>query len=179
LYAIAAKSFRVSTWLAVYQRVYTSPPITFDDFDPSVLEGHSLIYLCLHGLSGQDYLYGDEYATALSGDQIRSANLGGAIVYNAGCWGIGPISDALLAAGASTVIADSDANWAGWNWRGPTGANAFGKFFLRGLHKGWSTGGAFQYAYDSYSEQARSSYDAELLRTMCILGDTSIALGGT
>lgn len=133
------------------------------------MSGARLVYLCLHGLEGQDYLWGDNWANAMAAEQIAQADLRGAVVYLAVCWGVGPISAAFLEAGASAVIADEDKNYTGV--LAPTGANGLGRLVLRGLRRGETAEVALARARDQYARQARDARDLALLGSYRLLGD--------
>lgn len=141
MYVLAARSQMLPVWLATGQLPLTSPPVTASSFDG--LSG-DLVYVCLHGVAGQPYWYGDDMVTAVTAKQVRASDLSGATVYLAGCFGRGPMSDALLAAGAAYVVGDSDAAWAGRLW--PTGSNALGKYFLHWHRRGWPAVGSLEQA---------------------------------
>lgn len=162
--ALAAREFRWGTALAAGAWPRAFPPGRVDTFDPAVLEGHDLIYVCLHGLRGQPYLYGDRFETAISADQIRAARLGGAVVYMAGCFGDGPVADAFLDAGALAVVGDRDTTWAGTHW--PLGSNRLGRLFVRSMRLGMSPYNAFSYARDAFRATSRDARDQAILGTV-------------
>src|SRR3990167_1386477 len=99
MYVLAARSWALSTWLATGRRPVLAPPLRAATFDPSVLVGQDLVYVCLHGLPGQPYWYGSDWSTAVTADQLRRVDLSGVIVYAAGCFGQGPMAAAMGDAG--------------------------------------------------------------------------------
>lgn len=129
----------------------TFPPMTYDRFRPEMLEpGRDeamspgggavsdrrsrprLLYLKFHGLPDQPYLYGDEWATAISATQIRGADLAGVVVYAPTCWlPQTPVLTALLEAGAEAVIAGYGSNFAYSRGRHALGGADLLGWFLR------------------------------------------------
>lgn len=92
----------------------TSPPMRVADFNPAWLEGHDLLYFRLHGVRGSSAWFGDADLPALVPAQVRVADLGGAVVVAANCWGAenARMVQALYEAGASVVIAGGGLNLA-------------------------------------------------------------------
>jgi hypothetical protein len=94
-------------------RILTSPPITILDFKPEMIQGADLLYLKLHGLPAQAYLYGDGWTTAVSANQIATADLTGCTVFAAVCHlPDSPMLQAFFNAGARAVIAGHGSNYA-------------------------------------------------------------------
>lgn len=95
----------------------TSPPVSLADFDPHHLEGHALLFFKLHGQLGDSFWYGDGAVAACSAEQLGQARLSGALVFAANCWGgpASPMVQALLAAGAASVVTGEGVNYAGVN----------------------------------------------------------------
>ncbi len=116
-FCFAAKSFEKSAAAMAGVKPLTSPPITFRSFDPQLLEGYDLLFFKLHGLARQPYWYGDGFISACSADQLRTAELSGALVFAANCFGgaESPMVKALLEAGAAAVITGEGLNYAGTN----------------------------------------------------------------
>lgn len=162
--ALSAREFRMGTALAAGAWPVAFPPGRADTFDPRLLEGRELIYVCLHGLANQPYLYGDRFETALSTDQVRTASLGGAVVYMAGCYGDGPVAEAFLSAGASCVVGDRDLTWAGAWW--PMGSNRLGRLFVRELRRGGSPLAAYRRARATFAATSTDPRDAAILDTV-------------
>ncbi len=169
VYSLAARQFAISTWIAAGVRPRTGPPITVDAFRPHDMDGAALVYICCHGLPNQPYWYGDRFSTLASAAQVRLAKLDGAIAYLAGCYGIGPMSDALLEAGAACVVADRDANWSGLFL--PRGSNELGRMFVAALRGGATAARALDVSRRGYGARHREARDAELLATMELVGD--------
>jgi len=171
---LAARSFSIATWIATGVRPRTSPPLTMATFDPHEMDGSALVYVCTHGLPGQPYLYGDGLETMCSAEQVRQARLDGAICYLAGCHGVGPMSDAFVAAGAACVVADRDSNWSGLFW--PAGSNLLGRSFVRRLRRGEPAGEALAAALFDYERRHTAPRDVELVGSMVLVGDGSARL---
>jgi len=166
---LAARQFWLSTALATRAWPKASPPLTADAFDPNLLGGQDIIYICAHGMAGGNILWGDNFTPMLSDNQIREARLAGALVWLGGCWGLGSISDAFLAAGAAAVVADQDVNWAGPLW--PTGSNRLGQLWLAGVRRGRTAKGALDEAIETYAARHRGPRDDELLASVRLVGD--------
>lgn len=166
---LAARQLRLSTAIATRQWPYVSPPARAETFDTARLDGQDIIYVCAHGLSGADFLCGDNGTIMLTGGQIEAARMPGAVVWLGGCYGFGPLSDAFLAAGAAAVVCDRDVNWAGPLW--PTGSNRLGQLFLAELYRGRTVGVALDMAMNVYAARYHGPRDAELLATMTLVGD--------
>lgn len=165
--ALSAREFRLGTALAAGAWPVSFPPGRADTFDPALLQGRDLIYVCLHGLPNQPYLYGDKFETALSAEQIRTVNLGGAVVYMAGCYGGGgPIADAFSEAGAVCVVGDRDLTWAG-TWL-PLGSNRLGRLFVRRLRAGDGPDDAFERACQAFDASSTDPRDQAILDTVFI-----------
>ena len=95
--------------VGIYPRL--CPPIHAACIAPRNLERYDLLYLMLHGMPDQPYLYGDRWETALSAETVRSANLTGSVVYSGACHlAESPMLQAFLAAGA-VVIGGSGRNY--------------------------------------------------------------------
>lgn len=115
VFAYCADSFADAARLAVGVEPVTSPPVFAASFEPAWLAGHDLVYFDLHGQPGEAVWYGDVGA-ALTADQVRQADLGGAVVLALSCY-LGdddsPMLDALLDAGAGAVIGGPGRNYGG------------------------------------------------------------------
>lgn len=82
----------------------TSPPVVMGSLDLTKLEGHEMLYIRLHGVEGQPYLYGDPgWVTAISVKQIERLNLAGCEVFLEGCFGA-QFAEAFKKAGALAVV---------------------------------------------------------------------------
>lgn len=169
-YALAARRFWLSTAFAAGAR----PRVASPGLDAREMDGADLVYICVHGLHGQPYWYDDTFATVLSAEQLRQARIPGAIVYLAGCYGIGPMSEALLEAGAAAVVADRDINFSGF-WL-PLGSNALGRLFVKELKAGHAVGAALNDAKWGYRYAHSSPRDLALLDTVELVGDAGAQL---
>ena len=143
-------------------------------FRPETINGRDLVYICLHGLPDQPYLYASDWSTAVSADQLRAARLDGAVVYMAGCFGQGPVAEALLAAGAQAVVGDADSTWAGYVL--PTGSNALGRLFVAGVRRGETVREALNGARRQFLAADPSKRALALAETVSILGESSARL---
>lgn len=142
----------------------TSPPTTCDTFEPGWLEERDLIVIDLHGERGLDYWYAivdgpiPERIVALRADQIRQADLDGAVIFATSCY-LGeedsPMLQALLDAGAGTVIGGAGENWAGA--RKVAGAGLLALFFRMFLEAGVSPLKALHTAKQSMQIVAKNS----------------------
>lgn len=175
-YALAARQYRFATWLAASAWPRTGPPETAESFRPSDMDGADLIYVCCHGLPDQGWWYGDRMESIASADQVRLCRIEGAICYLAQCYGIGPMSDALLEAGAACVVADADVTHSGFFL--PKGANALGRMFVRNLKLGAPAGEALGAAKMEYGRRNTKSQDVALLATVSLVGDSGATLRG-
>lgn len=154
--AYCAASFEESVIRAAGVKPLLSPPINLARFDPRWLTGYEFLYFKLHGLPSEQFWYGDKWQTALSADQLRQANLTGAVVFVANCHLYqlspvdptitypGPMLTALLAAGAYAVAGGPGINYA----RSSTvhGADRLGLHFRRWLERGFPPKLAFSLA---------------------------------
>jgi len=135
---------RSMRWVAGVEPV-TCPPTTCATFEPGWLEYQDLIVIDLHGERGLDYWFAvvdgplPGRVVALRADQIRQADLDGAVVFATSCY-LGeddnPMLQALLEAGASYVIAGDGENYAGA--RKIAGAGLLAIFFRMFLEAGAS-----------------------------------------
>jgi len=136
-FAYCDASFERSVLRAAGVVPLLSPPCVADTFDPALLAGRDLIYFKLHGLPGEIYWYGDGWLTALRLDQIQAADLTGAVVFVANCFGLTDAGEpdvmvqALLDAGARAVVAGAGENWGAL--RGVTGPDLLGQWMRRGM----------------------------------------------
>jgi len=116
----------------------TSPPMTAANFSPEWLEGHDLLYFRLHSLRNRGIKgwFGEGWSGlqfALSETQVLAADLGGAIVVVANCYGGDgdPMIAALYKAGARAVIAGKGPNVAAA--RRVVGTDMLVRWVIRGL----------------------------------------------
>jgi len=92
-----------------------------------------LLYFDLHGRPGAGFWHGDDGIVALTAEQVRSVDLGGAVVFALNCYladSCSPMMDSLLDAGASYVIGGDGQNWAGTS-SALYGASLLGLWFRR------------------------------------------------
>jgi hypothetical protein len=128
VFAYCCAEFAGVTRRAAGVSPFLSPPVTANSFGPAILNGFDFYYFDLHGDLGGDFWYTVVAGTrvpSLTADQVRGANMQGAIVFAAGCY-LGdensPMLDALLAAGARYVIGGAGRNYgpqAGWLYGAP------------------------------------------------------------
>lgn len=162
VYALAARPFRWSTWLAAGVWPVTSPPAVDGSLDVGPMARASLIYLCLHGYEGDSMLYGgDGDLPCLAADMIPDLPLR-PVVYLAGCWGSGLMSAAFLDRGASAVVADRNVNWSGRFL--PTGSNGLGRRFVEFIGQGLGPAEALAEAKLRY--RPRTDRDVALLESV-------------
>lgn len=146
VFAYCAETFIDSVRKAAGVEPVTCPPWDAVTFDVSQLEGNDLLYFDFHGLPGAAYWFEElqqagmimaERVKALTADQVKSVDLGGAVVFALSCY-LGdedsPMLDALLSAGASYVVGGEGKNWAAT--KRVTGANRLGRHFRKALERG-------------------------------------------
>jgi hypothetical protein len=146
VFAYCAKSFEQNVRRVAGVQPLTCPPVSLETFSSEVLEGHDLLYFKLHGLPGQSYWYGDNLITAISADQIRQADLGGAGVFVANCFTSreSPMFQALREAGARWIISGEGENYA--SSQTIAGVDLLGLYFRRLLGLGLGAARAFKWA---------------------------------
>lgn len=144
-FAYCAKTFAPAMARVAGITPVTCPPWNAFTFRPQWLEGRELIYFDLHGLPGLDHWFEEVPSpmlnipgrtVAITAEQIRSVDLGGAVVFCLSCyleWG-SPMLEALLAANASYVIGGEGLNWGGTHQL--MGADLLGLWFRRALERG-------------------------------------------
>jgi len=124
-------------------RPLTSPPLTASTLKSEQLEAE-VLYIRLHGLRDQAYLYGDPgFFTALSIAQMQDLRLPGSLVFMEGCYGL-QFAEAFLRSGARSVIGNSNPTWGRRWFLGP--ANIVGRNWLRNLKQGATMQDALQAA---------------------------------
>ncbi|KKN73393.1 hypothetical protein LCGC14_0400960 [marine sediment metagenome] len=134
--AYSTRAWRISTWRTTGAWPITSPPRSPIDHPLNDLLDADVIYIRLHGLGDQPYLYGDPgLPTALSARQIRETGLTGQVIFLEGCFGA-QIADAFLEAGATTVVGNSGITWGRRFFLGP--AQVVGKTWLKAFEAGLS-----------------------------------------
>jgi len=133
VFAYCTTSARRAVSAATGVSPLSSPPALAATFEPLWLEGHDLLYFRLHGKPGANAWYNDAGSAALTEDQVLAADLGGAVVVVANCYGDGgPMVRALYAAGATAVIAGP--NYAAV--RRVVGADLLVRWVILGLRMG-------------------------------------------
>jgi hypothetical protein len=139
LAVLCAKSWWISTYRATGARPYTSPPLVAQTIDLNKLVA-PLVYIRLHGIAGQPYLYSDPgWQTTLSAAQIALTNWKGALVFMEGCYG-GLMADAFLEGGARAVAGAGKSTWGKRYGIGPS--SQVGREWLRLIRKGEMMGAA-------------------------------------
>lgn len=111
--AYCARSFYRSVHLAAGVKPLTCPPLTLHTVDLAALEAADFLYLKLHGFAHQPYLYGDDYATALTCDQIATLDLSNTVVFSACCFFLdSPWPAAFQTANVKALVAGHGQNFA-------------------------------------------------------------------
>ena len=118
------------------------PPVTMDTLDLAELD-RPLLYIRLHGVQGQPYLYGDDWTTALSAEQIGGVSLPRSLVFLEGCYGL-QFAEAFLTAGALAVIGCDEPTF-GRRWF-PGPSSIIGRKWLLSVRAGKSAGEALSLA---------------------------------
>ena len=147
VFAFCAASFKQSVTKAAGVEPLLSPPVEAfgangPEFNPRWLSGYDFVYFKLHGLVAQPFWYGDGMITAITAEQLQSADLSGAVVFAANCntwhpsrpgspYRQAPMLLALLQAGARAVVAGPGENYA--RARGIYSADLLGLNFRRFL----------------------------------------------
>lgn len=142
IFVYCARSWRVSTALATLSLPLTCPPVTMANLDTGEM-AKPLLYIRLHGMPGQPYLYGDDFITALSREQVCAQTLPRSLVFLEGCYGM-QFAKAFLEAGASVVIGSYDPTM-GKRWF-PGGSTKIGLKWLALVRMGMNAGEALSRA---------------------------------
>jgi hypothetical protein len=115
VYAYCAASYRESVRRATGVNPDTCPPLRHRVLGLAFyrrLEEADFVYFKLHGMAGQPFWYGDHWATAVSADQVRCADLIRTVVFAGNCHlPDSPMLVALLESGA-VVIGGEGVNYA-------------------------------------------------------------------
>ncbi len=149
--AYSTRSWRISTWRTTGVWPETSPSRTAEDPPLEYLLEADLVYIRLHGLGDQPYLYGDPgLPTALSAEQVREIDLTSRAIFLEGCFGA-QMADAFLDAGASVVIGNSGITWGRRFLLGP--AQVVGKRWIKAYRAGHSPRKALTAALAEVSEK--------------------------
>lgn len=152
--AYCACRWILSTWRTVGVRPITCPPVNAVTLDMEWLKA-PVIYLRLHGVEGQPYLYGDHMETAVSARQIRGADLGGSLVFLEGCYGL-QMADAFLKAGSLAVVG-RDRPTGGRRMLLGSGAR-IGRAWLQGIKRGMTCEEALKCALSKIGQKHRPGW---------------------
>lgn len=133
----------------------TSPPVVMSEIDLGKLEGYETLYIRLHGVKGSPFLYGDDFATAISAEQIASLDLKGCEVFLEGCEGF-MLADAFLAAGAKDVVS-SDGPTYGRKYRLGS-SSIIGKNYLKYRGENWPPVTALELALECVKPEHRKNW---------------------
>lgn len=167
VFAYCVRSAKRAVREAVGVDPITSPPTTAPHFNPLWLEGNDLIYFRLHGAKGFSSWFNDHGGLALDIAAVEIADLGGAVVVVANCYGASdPMIQALYMAGASTVIAGEGPNYGGRGYA--IGTDLLTMWLRRGLELGISvpTSLAIARARLAMTAWRKSDRDAMAFRVM-------------
>jgi len=149
--AYSTRAWRISTWRTTGVWPETSPRRTAEDPPLDHLLEADLVYIRLHGLGDQPYLYGDPgLPTALSAEQVRDSDFTDRAVFLEGCFGA-QMADAFLDAGASVVVGNSGITWGRRFLLGP--AQVVGKKWIKQYNAGFSPRSALAAALMEVSEK--------------------------
>jgi len=165
-----ARSWIISTLLATGTIPITSPPLTAETINLKDLKA-DIIYIRLHGLEGQPYLYGSpRWETSISGKQVESAPeiFSGSIVYLEGCYGT-TMADAFLNAGARAVVGDKDVSWGRKYRLGPS--SKIGKYWLKQIKQGASVRDALAVSLAKVKHLPYELYDG-----MFVVGEMGVTI---
>ena len=166
-FAYCVQSAKRAVREAVGVEPITSPPTTAPTFILEWLEGNDLIYFRLHGTKGFSSWYNDEGTIALDITAVELADLDGAVVVVANCYGASdPMIQALYMAGASAVIAGEGSNWGGRGYA--IGTDLLTLWLRRCLELGISVRGSLAIAKARLAMTAwrQSDRDAMAFRVM-------------
>jgi hypothetical protein len=140
VFAYCCREFEEATRKAAGIDPLLSPPINAGNF-AYTLEGYDLLYFDLHGEAGFDYWFSvvdRDIVPALRAEQIREADLSGAVVFAVNCYLADEDSlmlDALLDAGCRYVIGGEGKNYGALH--SPRWAGLLGLWFRRLLEAGF------------------------------------------
>lgn len=151
-------------------RVLTCPPLDVETFPYERLFRADLVYLRLHGIPDQPYLYGDDWLTALSVERLRKIEKTLAwdgIVFMEGCFGaLTGMPEVFLALGAAAVVASEEETDNRTLSIGPAGK--FGLRFVKKLLAGETVSAAY--------EKARIASPQSVGRAFRLFGDQKAKL---
>jgi hypothetical protein len=84
-----------------------------DTFNPSLLDDRRMLFIALHGIPGQEYLYGDNYATGPHVSAFYNLDLSRTVVFAASCYfARTPFLQAVLDCNPRALIAGEGYNYA-------------------------------------------------------------------
>jgi hypothetical protein len=158
LVAYCCHAWRFSCWLTTGVWPLYSPSLNWES--PGLIEKLSadIVYIRLHGLPGQPFLYGDPgWNTALGEDQVRGADAAlfkDSLVFLEGCFGAG-MADAFIYAGAKSVIGNTESTISRPLTVGPS--SKVGQRWLSNINKGMSSEDAIRAAAER-SRKAASGW---------------------
>lgn len=155
LVAFTCRSWRFSTRLATGVWPLTCPPYHAGNINPEMLRA-PLLYVRLHGVPDQPYLYGDNWLTALTIGQVERLQLPASLVFLEGCYGAG-MAEAFLAGGARAVVGSDRATYGRRIRLGP--AQQIGRAWLRAIRHGATAGTALAAALRTINNDYRAGWD--------------------
>lgn len=161
LAAYCARSWWISTWRTTGKRPLTCPELTADTLNINSLIA-PIVYLRLHGMPAQPFLYGDDWQTALAAHQVKAADFSGSLVFLEGCYG-DQMAKAFLAADAKAVVGCTKSTY-GRRWRlGPS--SIVGRAWLRMVRRGFAASDALNYAIGKVRAPYREGWVAHERKT--------------
>lgn len=131
-FAYCCESMAPAAQRAAGVKPVTSPPTTFDVFNPHWLLNNNFLYFQLHGLPDQEWWYGDEWTTAMHCSAIEDLRLPGVVVFVANCHFNDHWKNAWSRTGA-IVYGGEGPNWA--QARGLSGAALLGYYLRQALER--------------------------------------------
>lgn len=141
----------MSAWLTTGVKPIICPPTTYATLNLDSLKA-PIVHLRLHGMPNQPYLYGDNWLTALSAEQVRNADFSGCTVFLEGCYGLG-MAKAFLQAGALSVVGSSQPTFGKRLFLGPSSKMA--RAWIRAVTGGMTAQGALQIALEKTGQSAQ------------------------
>lgn len=128
----------------------TCPPLDISTLDTRDLVA-DVVYLRLHGLPEQPFLYGDNWTTAISAEQVAQGDFNRSLVFLEGCYGI-YMSEAFLRAGALAVVGSAEITYGKRWFLGPS--SKIGRRWLQNVRVGMTAGAALAEA----TKREKSAY---------------------
>jgi hypothetical protein len=125
-----AQRWKVSAGLALWGLnvtdavLLTSPPFSDEDFPYELLGQHDIVYIRMHGIVGQSYLYNGNWHSAFSKKKFLSVapNMTGSKVFLEGCYGMETeLPEVFLSLGVEQVVASIDTTYNSRVRVGPAG----------------------------------------------------------